>query len=145
MRRSRIFTLALIPAALVIVALGFLLIAGPPQGGTPSAGEEDSTSFVNLGVTYMPVTPRLSAYYNLGIDFGALVTEVTPNSIADKAGVQVGDVILSFNGARVDDRISLLGMIMACPEGSNIMLEVWRGQGSRVIGLAHTEIKGASR
>lgn len=145
MKRSRVFLLALIPAALIMVALGFFFSAGLSKKGASPAGEEENSSFIDLGVTYVPVTPGLSAYYNLGIDFGALVTEVTPNSIADKAGLQTGDVILSFNGAQVDDRTSLLGMIMACPEGSSITLEVWRGQSSKVIGLAHTEIKETSQ
>jgi hypothetical protein len=45
---------------------------------------------------------RLGVLVELGPDsVGALITGVTPGSAADKAGVQTGDVVVQFNGARL--------------------------------------------
>ena len=92
-----------------------------------------------MGITYLPVTRGLSAYYELGVDYGALVTEVMANSPASSAGVKVGDVILSFNEVRLNQGMSLLGLMRACPNGSRIALEVWDGNGVRAVEFVHIE------
>ncbi len=75
----------------------------------------------------------------MGVDSGALVTEVVPGSPAELAGVQVGDVILSFNGTRLDEEVPLLGMMMSCPAGNRVTLEVWRVNNTAVVELLHTD------
>jgi len=85
--------------------------------------QEADTGF-NLGITYLPVTPMLSAYYDLGVDSGVLVTEVVPGSPLELASVQVGDVILSCNGCELDEGVSLLGMMRAFEPTDKIVLEV---------------------
>ena len=65
-----------------------------------SGGAQETASAVSLGGTYLPLAAGLTTYYDLGVYSGALVTEATSNSPADKASVKVGDVILSFNGVK---------------------------------------------
>lgn len=96
-----------------------------------------TTMASNLGVTYMAVTPGISAYYKLNVDSGALVTEVANNSAADRGGLRVGDIILKYNGKKLDEGEPLLGMMMTCPQGSTIELEVWRGGGTSTLNLIH--------
>jgi serine protease Do len=54
-----------------------------------------------LGVTVQDVTPALQKAMHLETLNGALVSSVAPNSPAQKAGLQAGDVILAMNGDRV--------------------------------------------
>lgn len=54
-----------------------------------------------LGIGAQDITPELAAAFNLSIDKGAVVTEIMLNSPAEKAGIQVGDIITSINGAEV--------------------------------------------
>jgi len=49
-----------------------------------------------LGVSGLTVTPEIASYYNLPIDRGALVTEVSPDSPADEAGLEKGDIIIGL-------------------------------------------------
>lgn len=51
-----------------------------------------------LGVLIQDVTRELADTFGLDHPRGALVAEVVPDSPAEAAGIQVGDVILSFNG-----------------------------------------------
>jgi len=51
-----------------------------------------------LGVTIQEVTPAIAKAIGLDAPKGALVSDVTPNSPAQKAGLQSGDVILAVNG-----------------------------------------------
>ncbi len=133
---------AFVAASMVIavaILLGLFLFRWQSEDQSPPGQVQETDTAVNLGITYLPVTPRLSAYYGLEVDSGALVTEVTHDSPADKAGMKVGDVILSFNGARLEEGAPLLGMMMACPAGNRIALEVWRGNSTSIVELVHME------
>ena len=100
----------------------------------PVAVEETSTG---LGIIYLPVTRGLSEYYELGVDYGALVTELIPGSPADRSGIQVGDVIITFDDATLEPKAQLLGMMMACPAGHIVTLEVRRGMETKMIKITH--------
>lgn len=54
-----------------------------------------------LGVLIQDVDHNLAESFGMAQPYGALVSKVMPDSPADKAGVQVGDVILAFNGQRL--------------------------------------------
>lgn len=66
---------------------------------------------------YVPVTAKTSSYYGLDIDFGALVTQVMPESPADIAGLQPGDVIMTFNGTVLHEGVSLVRLLIECTAG----------------------------
>jgi serine protease Do len=60
-----------------------------------------------LGVTVQSLTDDLEEYFGVK-NGGALVSSVTPDSAASKAGVKAGDVIVSINGRTVSDSDDLL-------------------------------------
>jgi len=136
MNKTRIITF-IIALSVVVVLLGFFLFSGRDEDKVlpqPVAMEKTSTG---LGIIYLPVNRGLSEYYDLGVDNGALVTEVVPGSPAERAGVQAGDVIISFNGAKLEERTPLLGMMMACPAGHTVTMDVWRGTETKMIEIMH--------
>ena len=57
---------------------------------------------------------------------GALVNKVTPGSSADKAGVQVGDVIVSFGGRDVTTSADLPPLVGSTKPGTKTNLEIYR-------------------
>ncbi len=132
---SRVTVIGIGAAVLSVLILGFYFHPWRTETSLSLEPARESSASIDLGVTYLPLTPGLSAYYDLGVDSGALVTEVAIDSPADRAGVRVGDVILSFNGASVEKETSLLGMMRACPTGSNVVLEVCRGKRNQIIEL----------
>jgi len=86
----------------------------------------------NLGITFVPVSTNTASYYGLGIGYGALITEVVPGSLADHVGLQPGSVIVSFNGAPIQDGASLTRLILDCmaDHGSTvheIHIDAWIG------------------
>jgi S1-C subfamily serine protease len=57
---------------------------------------------------------------------GALVREVAPGSVAEKAGVKPGDRILSFGGKEVPDAASLPAVLRTATPGAKVKVTVLR-------------------
>ncbi|MFN3466133.1 MAG: DegQ family serine endoprotease [Candidatus Brocadiales bacterium] len=79
-----------------------------------------------LGVAIQDVTPDLAKSFNLAATQGALVSDVTPNSPAEKAGVQRGDVIVGFEGKEIRDVSHLRNMVAQTPVGKVAKVKVLR-------------------
>ena len=79
-----------------------------------------------FGVNMIPLTPALAAQLQLGDIRGALVGATVENSPASRAGVQPGDVIISFNGRQILDWIDLRNRVAETDPGKQIPLVVKR-------------------
>lgn len=79
-----------------------------------------------LGLEAQDVTPQLAAALKLDEPRGALVSRVFGGSAAAAAGLKPGDVILSANGQRIDNRDALRNFEGLQAIGSKIALEVRR-------------------
>ena len=86
-----------------------------------------------LGVTIQEVTPAIAKAIGLNGPEGALVSDVSPNSPAQKAGLQSGDVILSMNGTPVAESNQLRMNVSMMNPGQTVHLKVFRnGQTSEI-------------
>jgi S1-C subfamily serine protease len=63
-----------------------------------------------LGVTVQPMSRDLEEYFGVK-NGGALVSSVTPDSPASRAGIKAGDVIVSVNGRSVVNADDLINKI----------------------------------
>jgi serine protease Do len=79
-----------------------------------------------LGVQIQKLTDPLAESMKLPRTQGALVTSVTPDSPAARAGLEVGDVILSFNDHEVADMKDLPKLVADTAPGQNTQVTVWR-------------------
>lgn len=77
-----------------------------------------------LGITTMGLGDQLGDYF--GTKTGVLVTAVTRDSAAEKAGVKAGDVITSFNGSDVDSSAALRRRIQRLEGGDEFTINVMR-------------------
>nr|WP_235205363.1 DegQ family serine endoprotease [Oleiagrimonas soli] len=73
---------------------------------------------------------------------GALVRTVTPGSPGDRAGLQVGDVIMAFDGREVNTASDLPPMVAATAPGTECTLQVIRDGKSRTLKVKLGELKG---
>lgn len=79
-----------------------------------------------LGVRIQDVTRDVARSLGLPRSSGALVFQVEPGGAADKAGIKVQDVILSFNGREVAGAAQLPPLVGATDPGSRVQLKVFR-------------------
>jgi len=79
-----------------------------------------------IGVSIGDVSKDVAAAIGLPRAEGALVSGVEPDAPADAAGVQAGDVILSFNGQPITRRSDLPRLVGETRPGTSAPMEVWR-------------------
>lgn len=79
-----------------------------------------------LGVTIQELTPELSQKFGLEASSGALIGDVAKGSPAEKSGLQRGDIILEFNGRKVQDVGNLRNMVAQSAVGDEIPLAILR-------------------
>lgn len=79
-----------------------------------------------LGVKVEDVTPDMAQALDMPDVTGSIVALVRPGSPAEAGGLQVGDVIVKYNGKEPPDERALLRMIAETPAGQTMPLDVLR-------------------
>ena len=93
---------------------------------TPQLQEKGHVTRGLLGVIIQDLTPELAKSLGLKESKGALVSQVTPGGPADKAGIKEGDVIVNFDGRRVDDSHDLPRLVASTAVGKTATIRVLR-------------------
>jgi serine protease Do len=71
---------------------------------------------------------------------GALVRTVSPNSAASKAGLEPGDVIVSFNGKPVGGQDDLVQMVVGTKPGTTVPVRILRDRQERTVNVTVEEL-----
>lgn len=88
-----------------------------------------------LGVKIQNIDEDTAASLGLNVAKGALVTEVTPNGPAQKAGFKIQDAILEVDGSQIEDSRDLARKIAEIAPGTKVDVKVWRDSGNQSINL----------
>lgn len=103
------------------------------EGGEP--GDGVVIGFGNsrrIGVTTTTLTKQLADYFGIADGKGVLVTSVTEDGAAAKAGMKAGDVITGIDGEKIEDAGDLSRAINKKKEG-DVTLTVVRNKNQRTI------------
>ena len=101
-----------------------------------------------IGVVIQEVTKELADSFGLAKPQGALVNAVEKGGPADKAGVEVSDIIIKFDGKSVASSGELPRIVGATRPGSKVGMQVWRKGATKDLTVTVAEIpadKQASR
>jgi len=81
-----------------------------------------------LGVFLQPLDEELANSFGLKEAKGALVAEVIPDTPAEKAGIKEGDVIIEYNGKKIEDIKELQMEVASTPPGQEVNVVIWRNK-----------------
>jgi serine protease Do len=93
-----------------------------------------------IGVSVESVTTEKARGLKLPDSRGALINMVAPGSPAEKAGLEPGDVIRSFNGTTINDSSDLPPLVGALPPGTRTTLTVMREGKPRDFDITLTQL-----
>jgi Do/DeqQ family serine protease len=89
-----------------------------------------------LGAKLQPITPDIADSMSIKRPAGALVSNVTPDSPAAKAGLKAGDVIVSVEGQEVDDPNAFDYRFATRPLGGTAKVGVLRNGREQAVNIA---------
>jgi len=112
--------------------IGFAIPANMARNVTDQIIHGGKVSRAFLGVMIQPVTPDLAKAFKLGKSEGALISDVSANSPAERAGLKAGDVVTKVDDRFVADSRALQLMIGEMAPGRNVRLTVIRDGNERV-------------
>ncbi len=86
-----------------------------------------------LGVLIQDVTLELAESFGMSKPQGALIAKVMSDSPAEGAKLQVGDIVVSFNGKEIERSSSLPPVVGSTPIGKKVPVKVIRGGRSQTL------------
>lgn len=126
--------------AVALLALAGLYAATPARTQSKrSVGVESFTASAKggwLGVSIQDLTPKIVKKKGLKNDEGAYVNDVVEKSPADSAGVEEGDVIVEFNGHKIDGAEDLTRAVRKVKPGTKTTIVVLRSNEKKSLDIA---------
>ena len=93
-----------------------------------------------LGVTIQNLTPELAKQFQLKEDKGVLIGDVVEGSPAEKGGLHRGDVILEFEGKKIEDPNQLKNMVASTEIGKEVAIKIFRENKTETKHITVTEL-----
>ena len=108
------------------VGIGFSIPATMAKGVVRQLQESGSVERGWIGVGIQEMDKDLANSLGRDNDSGALITAVEEGAPASKAGLQVGDIILEFDGHAIEEMRDLPRVVAQASVGGNYRLSIWR-------------------
>ena len=108
------------------VGIGFAIPANLAKPVIDSLMKSGKVARGWLGVRIQSVTDEIAEGLGLAEADGALVANVTPGGPAAQASIQPGDVIIEFDGKRIDRMRSLPRLVAETAIGKEVEVKLWR-------------------
>jgi serine protease Do len=120
----------LVPESFSLNFADWLAVAGQGAGS-----DADSGRTLPIGLDFTALTPEFAKFLEMPVQKGLLVTKVQSGLPAGKAGIMVGDVILSVDGQQISDSQALSQFVRSNVQGSRLSLKLLRRGTERIIVL----------
>jgi serine protease Do len=115
------------------IGIGFAIPANLAKPVIDSLKATGHVARAWLGVRIQTVSAEIAESLGLPGEDGALVASISPGGPAEAAGIQPGDVIVSFDRKTVDRMRDLPRIVAETPIGKEVEVDVWRGGERRTV------------
>jgi serine protease Do len=102
-----------------------------------------SQSFLGVGVA--EITSSRARDLKLGEEHGVEITRVEDDSAAAKAGLKVGDVVLEYQGQRVEGMEQFIRLVRETPAGREVKMMISRNGSTQTVPVVMGSQRGAAR
>ena len=127
------------------VGIGFAIPSRLAEGIITQIKEFGRTRRGWIGVRIQTITDEIAEGLGLDNKNGALVASITKNSPANNSGIQVGDIILSFNKNKVHDMRSLPKIVAETKIGTTVQIIILRNGKKINMNIAVGELEKAEQ
>jgi serine protease Do len=111
--------------------IGFAIAIDAARPTIEFASENPSAPVAYLGVVSQDVTEGLSFQFELPVTAGAYLIDLAPRGPAESAGIEVGDVIVGFDGSEVSSSERLGELIRSHEPGDLVDVVIVGPDGER--------------
>ncbi|TRX52768.1 Do family serine endopeptidase [Thalassomonas sp. M1454] len=108
------------------VGIGFAIPSNMMQNLTNQIIEFGEVRRGVLGITGNSINPELAKAMDLATNQGGFVSQVSPDSAAEEAGIKAGDIIIAVNGKKVKSFNALRGKIGSIGAGKKVKITLLR-------------------
>ncbi len=98
-----------------------------------------------LGAYIQPVTKEVAEAYGLDSPRGALISDIMPNSPAQKAGLRRGDIVTKVGKKRVESSQDLVFLIRSHLAGDRVDMEIFRDGKSEILPVRLDPLPGEEK
>jgi Do/DeqQ family serine protease len=127
------------------IGIGFAIPSNMARHVMDDLRKDGRVRRAQLGVEVQPMTSDLAESLGLKHVGGAIISKVTPDSAADRAGLKRGDVIQSFNGQTVTDFNSLRNHVAEAQPGANATVGIIRDGAEKTLPVKLDEAEVSKR
>lgn len=122
-------------SSVTVEGLGFAIPSNTVQLVANQIIEKGRVSRPYLGIRWQTINPTLARRYNLPVEWGIYVSDVTAGSPADQAGIRRGDIITSIGGVEISESQPFLNTLFNFSPGEKVSVDLVRGDRSLTIDL----------
>jgi serine protease Do len=117
------------------IGIGFAIPVNLVKNLVPELETKGTVTRGWLGVSVQPLTPDLARSLGLDKEHGALVGDVVAQGPAEKAGIKRGDVIVSYNGKKIEESATLPALVASTPVGKTVPVQILRDGKNQTINV----------
>lgn len=92
-----------------------------------------------IGIRYQPINPSIASRYNLPVEWGVYISDIIAGSPADKADLQIGDIITQLGGIPIDETHPYLNTLYSFVPGQEVEVKFYRNNQIRTVTMVLTE------
>jgi len=106
--------------------LGFAVGANTVRAISDQLIQTGHVSRPYLGIQWQQITPDIAQQYNLGVQSGVYITDLSSTSPAAEAGLKTGDIITNLGGTALDETHPFINTLLQFKPGQQLNVQVYR-------------------